>query len=76
MTQTIERFTSEAEERLDVDYEGAPLESGFNPRFFIEVLSALVSEKVRLSFLEAANPALITAAEDPGYSGVIMSMKI
>ncbi|MDR3038901.1 MAG: DNA polymerase III subunit beta [Candidatus Adiutrix sp.] len=65
-----------AEESLAVEYEGAALESGFNPRFFIEVLSALTSEKVRLSFLEAANPALITAAEDPGYSGVIMSMKI
>jgi DNA polymerase-3 subunit beta len=65
-----------AEESLAVEYEGAALETGFNPRFFVEALGALASEKVRLSFHEASNPAMITGAEDPGYSGVIMSMKI
>ena len=66
----------QAEQSLKVEYEAAPLEIGFNPHFFIEALGALAGEQVRLSFLEAANPALITAPEDPGYSGVIMSMKI
>ncbi len=76
---TISSMTPElgkAEESLAVEYEGSALESGFNPRFFIEVLTALASEKIRISFHEASNPALITAAEDPGYNGVIMSMKI
>lgn len=66
----------QAQERLEVEYADEPLESGFNPRFFIEALNALVSEKVKLSFSLPSSPALITAAEDPGYSGVIMSMKI
>jgi DNA polymerase-3 subunit beta len=65
-----------AEESLAVEYDQAAIESGFNPRFFIEALSALVSEKVRVSLSESNTPALLTAAEDPGYTGVIMSMKI
>jgi DNA polymerase-3 subunit beta len=61
---------------LEAEYEGEPLEIGLNPRYCIEALTPLASERVRLSFHEAANPVLLTAAEDPGYSGVIMSMKI
>jgi DNA polymerase-3 subunit beta len=76
---TISSMTPElgkAEEGLEVEYDGEVLESGFNPRFFIEALSALSSEKVKISFNEASTPALLSGAEDPGYSGVIMSMKI
>ncbi len=76
---TISSMTPElgkAEEGLAVEYEGETLESGFNPRFFIEALSALSSEKVKISFNEPATPALLSGAEDPGYCGVIMSMKI
>ena len=66
----------QAEYALEAEYEGEPLEIGLNPQYCMEALVPLVSEKVRLSFLEAVNPVLLTAAEDPGYSGVIMSMKI
>ena len=66
----------QSEANLEAEYEDEPLEIGLNPRYCTEALSPLASEKVRLSFKEAANPVLLTAAEDPGYSGVIMSMKI
>ena len=76
---TISSMTPElgkAEEFLAVEYDAETLEAGFNPRFFIEALSALSSEKVKISVNKPDTPALISAAEDPGYSGVIMSMKI
>ena len=66
----------QSEYALEAEYEDEPLEIGLNPRYCTEALTPLASEKVRLSFLEAANPILLTATEDPGYSGVIMSMKI
>jgi DNA polymerase-3 subunit beta len=66
----------QAADDLEADYEGETQEIGLNPRYCLEALTPLASEKVRLSFFEAANPVLLTAAEDPGYSGVIMSMKI
>jgi len=65
-----------AEESLAVEYDGPALEAGFNPRFFIEALSALAGEKIKISLHDAEKPALLTSTEDPGYSGVIMSMKI
>jgi DNA polymerase-3 subunit beta len=64
------------EESLEGEYADEPLEIGFNPRYCLEALGSLASEKVRLSFREASNPILLTAAEDPGYNGVIMSTKI
>ena len=76
---TISSMTPElgkAEESIEVEYDNEPLEAGFNPRFFIEALSALSSEKVKLSFNASDHPAMISAAEDPGYCGVVMSMKI
>ncbi len=65
-----------AEESIDAEYAAEALEAGYNPRFFIEALSALNGEKVQISFFDASTPALLTSAEDPGYTGVIMSMKI
>ncbi|MDR2725698.1 MAG: DNA polymerase III subunit beta [Candidatus Adiutrix sp.] len=73
---TVNPNRGQAEAALEAEYEGEPLEIGLNPRYCLEALGPLDSEKVRLSFLEASNPVLLTAAEDPGYSGVIMSMKI
>lgn len=76
---TISSMTPElgkAEESLAIEYSGQTLEAGFNPRFFIEALSALVSEKVKISLMDSDKPAILSAAEDPGYCGVIMSMKI
>ncbi len=76
---TISAMTPElgqAEESLAVEYDGPELEAGFNPRFYTEALSALASETIRLSLLDADKPALLTAAEDPGYLGVVMTMKI
>lgn len=76
---TISSMTPElgkAEEGLAVEYDGPVMEAGFNPRFFIEALGALVSDKIKISLYDAEKPALLAAAEDPGYCGVIMSMKI
>ncbi|MGL4208146.1 MAG: DNA polymerase III subunit beta [Candidatus Adiutrix sp.] len=76
---TITSMTPElgkAEESLAVEYDCDKIESGFNPRFFIEALNTLVSDKVRVNYSESNTPVLLSAAEDPGYTGVIMSMKI
>ncbi|MDR0881930.1 MAG: DNA polymerase III subunit beta [Candidatus Adiutrix sp.] len=76
---TITSMTPElgkAEEKLAVEYDGPDLAAGFNPRFFIEALTPLAGSRVKISFFDSEKPALLTSAEDPGYTGVIMSMKI
>ncbi|MEW5724943.1 MAG: DNA polymerase III subunit beta, partial [Thermodesulfobacteriota bacterium] len=66
----------QAEDSLPVEYEGEDIEIGFNPRYFIEVLGSLKSDKVSVAFLDSGNPCLVTAKEDAGFLGVIMPMKI
>ncbi|MFH1092289.1 MAG: DNA polymerase III subunit beta [Pseudomonadota bacterium] len=66
----------EARESLPVEYDGDELEVGFNPRYFVEALSSLKSDLVNAAFLDSGNPCQVTAAEDAGYIGVIMPMKI
>lgn len=66
----------EARESLPVDYEGEPLEIGFNPRYFIEALSSLKSDLVAIAFQESDNPCIVKSEGDQGFLGVIMPMKI
>jgi DNA polymerase-3 subunit beta len=66
----------EARESLPVEYDGPEIEIGFNPRYFIDALTALKSEAVKLAFLDGGNPSLVTADDDKGFVGVIMPMKI
>lgn len=74
---TVNPELGQAQETLEVDYQGPAIEVGFNPRYFLEVFGALHSERVTVAFQEeGASPCLITAAEDPGYIGVVMPMKI
>ncbi|MBU2550015.1 MAG: DNA polymerase III subunit beta [Proteobacteria bacterium] len=66
----------EARESMPVEYEGEPLDIGFNPRYFIEALSALKGETVTVALRETEHPCLLTSTGDGGYQGVVMPMKI
>ena len=66
----------EARESQPVEYEGDTVEMGFNPRYFIDALSSLVSDQIMVAILDPANPCMVTATEDAGFIGVIMPMKI
>ena len=53
----------EAEEVVSVDYDGKPMEIGFNVRYLQDVLGALETESIKLSMPEANNIAVM---EGPG----------
>ena len=53
----------EAEEIVDVDYQGNDLEIGFNVAYLIDVMNALNNEKVQLTLADSNSSALI---EDVG----------
>lgn len=52
-----------AEEVLDVQYSGTPLEIGFNVTYVIDVMNNIKSDFVRLSFTDANTSVLIEATE-------------
>ena len=65
-----------AKDEMDVNYQGEPLELGFNCRYFIDTLQVMRSEKIRAYINSDQSPCLIEGDEDPGFISIIMPMKI
>ena len=66
----------EAEEIVEINYEGEPMEIGFNVGYLQDVLSVLSLEDVRLGVSDGNNSALVEAANDPLASYVVMPMRL
>ncbi|WP_218353696.1 DNA polymerase III subunit beta [Alteromonas lipotrueiana] len=66
----------EAEEMVDVDYQGEELEIGFNVAYLIDVLNSLSAEQVKLTLSDSNSSALIEDAADDAALYVIMPMRL
>ena len=66
----------EAEEMLDVTFEGDAIEIGFNVSYVLDVLNTLRCEKVRLSMSDANASALIENADDDSALYVVMPIRL
>ena len=70
----------EAHEALEVSYDGEPLTVGFNAKYFIELLTEMGGEEVRLELSAELDPGLVRPADLKGegkhYLGVVMPMRI
>ena len=79
------RFESESPEsgegfdELVVDYDGPDLTVGFNARYFLDVLRAIVDDEVEIALGGELDPAVIRPASanpNMSYLAVIMPMRI
>ncbi|MCL2075532.1 MAG: DNA polymerase III subunit beta [Betaproteobacteria bacterium] len=66
----------EAQEEIEVEYTGAPLDVGFNVTYLLDVLNNLSGEKVCWSFNDATSSALITMPDNDRFKYVVMPMRI
>lgn len=66
----------EAQEELEVDYNGEALDIGFNVSYLLDVLNNLGCEKVGCSFGDANSSMLLTVPENAGFKYVVMPMRI
>ena len=66
----------QAEEVVDVNYEGEELEIGFNVAYLIDVMNVLNSENVIFNLSDANASALIHAEGDESALYVIMPMRL
>lgn len=66
----------EATEELAVEYDGAEISTGFNARYFIDVLQNVDGEAVRVETNDALSPCLIRDEGDPGYMSLVMPMRL
>ena len=66
----------EAEEELEVPYQGEGLDIGFNITYLLDVLQNLSAERVQLAFGDANSSALVTMPGRDDYKYVVMPMRI
>lgn len=66
----------EAQEELEIEYNGLPLDIGFNVRYLLDVLNNLIDEKIICSFGDVNSSALITRPENSDFKYVVMPMRI
>ena len=76
MEVIIEILEEEAEEEVSVTYEGGEMEMGFNVSYLIDALTAISTEKVKLSVLNPNSSCLIVPEKKSQCQYVVMPMKL
>lgn len=66
----------EAEEELEVKYDGRVVELGFNVNYLLDVASHLHAGEARVSLSDASSSILIESLEDDSFLYVIMPMRL
>lgn len=66
----------EAEEEIEVDFDGEPLEIGFNVSYLLDVFGVLRSEKVMLELSDANSSCLIQDPSNNRGKFVVMPMRL
>jgi DNA polymerase-3 subunit beta len=74
--QTHNPEHEEAEEDLEVSYEGGPIEIGFNVNYLLDALGALGSEQFVMELKNADSSGLIHAADSLASKYVVMPMRL
>ena len=66
----------EAQEELEIDYQGDKLDIGFNVTYLLDVLNNLSSETIEWRFNDGNSSALITLPGNDHFKYVVMPMRI
>jgi DNA polymerase III subunit beta len=66
----------DAQEELEIGYDGEGLDIGFNVTYLLDVLGNLKNEEVRFSLGDALGSALITMPDSDRFKYVVMPMRI
>ncbi|SER02394.1 DNA polymerase-3 subunit beta [Solimonas aquatica] len=74
--QTHNPEHEEAEEDLEVEYQGSNIEIGFNVNYLLDALGALSSEQFVMELKNADSSGLIYAAGDASSKYVVMPMRL
>ncbi|HJV28368.1 MAG TPA: DNA polymerase III subunit beta [Aromatoleum sp.] len=66
----------EAQEELEVDYHGDPLDIGFNVTYLVDVLNNTHEDHVEWRFNDGNSSALVTLPGNDNFKYVVMPMRI
>jgi DNA polymerase-3 subunit beta len=65
-----------AKEEIDVPYKGAPVQIGFNARYFLDLLAEIETPEVRVELSGELDPAVVRPADGSDYVCVVMPMRL
>ena len=65
-----------ANEALQVDYDEAEIEIGFNSRYLLDIAQQIGSDRVRFTLADSASPTLVQDLDDKGAVYVLMPMRV
>lgn len=66
----------EAKEEIDISYNGQAIETAFNAKYFMDILSAMQSEEVVLELDDKLSPGIVRPTGDNEYFCIVMPMRI
>ncbi len=66
----------DAEEELDVDYEGEGVSVGFNAKYLLDALSAMGGKELRIGLRDGNSPAELRPTDDEDTLAVVMPMRL
>lgn len=66
----------EAEDEVEVDYDGDTIEIGFNVNYLLEALGAVDSEQVEISLVDPNSSCIVRAPDDANSLYVVMPMRL
>jgi DNA polymerase-3 subunit beta len=73
--ETNNPTVGQGSEQIDVAYEGDALSIGFNAKYFIDVLTVLKDEELKLELSGSLDPVVVRDTNDM-FIGVVMPMRI
>lgn len=73
---SIQKNNIEYNYKLDVSYQGTPIEIGFNANYLIDVLDNLECERIRMHFTDNLSACLIEDCDDDSLNYLVMPMKL
>jgi DNA polymerase-3 subunit beta len=66
----------EAVEEIPAEYDGEPMDMGFNARYLLEALAVMTSEQVVIELNDPLSPGVLRCHRDENYFYVVMPMRV
>jgi DNA polymerase-3 subunit beta len=66
----------QADEEMEIDYEGPTLEIGFNARYLLDVLQRIENDEVEFRFDSPGSPVLVLDPGDSNVQFVVMPLRV
>ncbi len=68
--------TGDAKEELFISTEGKNIETGFNPKYFLDTLKAIEEEEIYIEFGTSISPCIVKSVEDKDYKYMILPIRM